>query len=68
MVTAPQDEVEASALHIVREHAVRAMDAWHLAVAALTVPGLLEPGERAGFASRDRAQLDVASSMGFDPR
>ncbi len=65
MVAAPQREVEAHALRLVREHAIRAMDAWHLATAALTLPSLSEPGERAGFASRDAAQSAVAASLGF---
>jgi hypothetical protein len=46
VVTAPQEEVETEALRIVRAHGMRAMDAWHLAVAKLTVPPLAEPGER----------------------
>ncbi len=43
---APQDEVEQDACELVRRHAIRAMAAWHLAVAALTVPPLLGPGEQ----------------------
>ena len=42
----PQDQVEQHALQLVREHALRAMDAWHLAVAAIVVPPLLDPGSR----------------------
>jgi predicted nucleic acid-binding protein len=38
VVAAAQDDVEASALRLVREHAIRAMDAWHLATAALVLP------------------------------
>jgi hypothetical protein len=48
-----------------REHAIRAMDAWHLAVAVLTLPSLVEPGEDVGFATRDQAQSDVAASLGL---
>ncbi|MEB3021465.1 type II toxin-antitoxin system VapC family toxin [[Mycobacterium] crassicus] len=62
---APQDPVEEHALELVRQHALRAMDAWHLAVAALVVPPLLEPGEQRGFASRDTAQRRVAELLGF---
>lgn len=62
---APQDQVELHALQLVRRHALRAMDAWHLAVAALVVPPLLESGEPAAFASRDQAQHRVAEELGF---
>jgi hypothetical protein len=41
------------------------MDAWHLAVAALVVPPLLESGELQAFASRDEAQREVAEELGF---
>jgi predicted nucleic acid-binding protein len=65
VVAADQKEVEERALHLVREYAIRAMDAWHLAVAALTLPSLVEPGEDAGFATRDQAQSSVALSLGL---
>jgi uncharacterized protein len=65
MLGAPQNEVERHALELVRRHALRAMDAWHLAVAALVVPPLLEPGEPKAFASRDQAQRKVAEELGF---
>ncbi|BBX94883.1 type II toxin-antitoxin system VapC family toxin [Mycobacterium lacus] len=65
MLGAPQDQVERHALELVRRHALRAMDAWHLAVAALVVPSLLEPGEPKAFASRDEAQRKVAEELGF---
>ena len=64
---APQDQVEQHALQLVRQHALRAMDAWHLAVAAIVVPPLLDPGEPRAFASRDRAQRHVAEELGFVP-
>jgi len=67
VVTAPQDQVEAEALRIVRAHGLRAMDAWHLAVAKLTVPPLAEPGERMAFASRDDGQRAVAERLGLTP-
>lgn len=63
VVTTAQDEVEAQALRLVREHAIRAMDAWHLAIAVLTCPRLVEPGEEAGFATRDQAQSAVAALL-----
>ena len=65
VVSAPQETVEEQALVLVREHALRAMDAWHLASAALTIKTLAEPGEEIGFASRDDAQSAVAGLMGF---
>jgi predicted nucleic acid-binding protein len=63
----PQDQVEEPALRLVREHALRALDAWHLAVAALAVPPLADPGEQVAFASRDDAQAAVAERLGFRP-
>lgn len=65
VLTAPQHEVEEHALALVRRHALRAMDAWHLATASLTVPALAEPGEPVAFASRDREQAAVAELLGF---
>ena len=62
---APQDQVEQHALQLVRTHALRAMDARHLAVAAIVVSPLLEPGEPKAFASRDEAQREVAQQLGF---
>ena len=65
VVAAPQEDVEAKALALVRDHAIRAMDAWHLATAVLLVPSLAEPGEEVGFASRDQTQAAVAEALGF---
>ncbi len=45
--------------------AIRAMHAWQLAVAALTVPALLDRGEQRAFASRDEGQRAVANGLGF---
>lgn len=67
VVRAPQEEVEDRALELVRDHAIRAMDAWHLATAVLVVPRLLEAGEEMGFSTRDQAQSVVAASLGFRP-
>lgn len=66
VLSAPQDHVEEQALALVREHALRAMDAWHLATATLTVPALAEPGEPIAFASRDQDQAAVAELLGFN--
>jgi uncharacterized protein len=65
MLAIAQEHVEDLALELVRAHALRAMDAWHLAVAQLTVPELAEKGEEIGFASRDDAQAAVAETLGF---
>jgi hypothetical protein len=64
VLSAPQEQVEQQALELVRKHALRAMDAWHLAVATITVPPLLAPGEERAFASRDQAQRAVAKQLG----
>lgn len=68
VVEVSQREVEAMALQLVREHALRAMDAWHLAAAALVAHQLCEPGEQLTFATRDSAQAAVAETLGLDPR
>ena len=65
VLAAPQDHVEEKALILVRTHAIRAMDAWHLATASLTVPPLAEPGEPIAFATRDDEQAAVSEALGF---
>lgn len=65
VLTAAQEHVERHALELVRRYALRAMDAWHLAVATIAIPPLLHPGEPKGFASRDAAQRNVAEALGF---
>jgi predicted nucleic acid-binding protein len=65
VVTAAQEDIEMRALALVRTHGLRAMDAWHLAVAEIAISELIEPGETAAFASRDRAQTQVAKTLGF---
>ncbi|HYA45833.1 MAG TPA: type II toxin-antitoxin system VapC family toxin [Acidimicrobiales bacterium] len=67
VVAAPQQDVETEALHLVRTHAIRAMDAWHLATAALVAPSLTEPGEEICFATRDGDQSAVAEILGLRP-
>jgi predicted nucleic acid-binding protein len=65
-LTAPQAGVEKKALELVREHALRTLDTWHLAVASLTVPALAKPEkEEIAFASRDDDQAAVAEQLGF---
>jgi uncharacterized protein len=65
VVAAPQEVVETQALHLVRSHAIRAMDAWHLATATLVAPSLVEPDEEVGFATRDQRQSMVAVALGL---
>lgn len=65
VVTAPQEAIEVGALDLVRTHALRAMDAWHLALARLVLPELAESDEALAFASRDEAQVAVAHELGF---
>ena len=67
VVSANRVDIESEALVMVRVHGLRAMDAWHLAVAGLVLPDLLEPGETAAFATRDAAQADVARAFGYQP-
>lgn len=65
VIAVPRDAVETRAIALVREHGLRAMDAWHLAAAAIVMPDLVEPGERGAFASRDAQQTAVAELLGF---
>ena len=50
----------------IREHAFRALDALHLAIAQLAVPPLAEPRETIAFVSRDSLQASVATELGFE--
>ena len=65
VLTSEQTAIETEALALVRAHGINAMDAWHLAVARLTLPQLAEPGEELGFATSDGPQRDVARTIGF---
>jgi predicted nucleic acid-binding protein len=65
VVGAEQREIEGRSLDLVRRYGIRAMDAWHLAVAALTLPNLAEPDEEQGFATRDEALAAAARRLGF---
>jgi len=65
VLVADDTEVEAKALSIAREHGLRALDALHVALAAITIPKLADKGEPLGFASRDGDQAIVAESLGF---
>lgn len=65
-VRVAQDEVERLALRLTRARAIRAMDAWHLACAAVLLPQLAEADEVFSFATRDTRQADVARTLGFE--
>jgi predicted nucleic acid-binding protein len=65
VLAADDAEVEAKALALAREHGLRALDALHLALAAIAIPKLADKGEPIGFASRDGDQATVAESLGF---
>ena len=67
VVAAPQEDIEAHALQLVRTHAIRAMDAWHLAAAKLLTAKLAEPGEEVGFATREQAQAAIAATLDLQP-
>lgn len=66
VVDADQAELEEVALRLVRDHGIRAMDAWHLACAKLAFDSLADPGEELVFATRDDEQSTVARELGFD--
>jgi hypothetical protein len=57
--------LELSALQIVREHGLRALDAMHLAVATLAAVPLLNPGDSLGLANRDEALQQAGIALGF---
>ena len=65
LVAEPQDDVERIALDIVRSEGIRAMDAWHIAVAILALPELTGPGDQAVFVTRDSDQARVAERRGL---
>jgi predicted nucleic acid-binding protein len=60
-------QVERVSTRIVKDHAIRSLDALHLAVAELAATPLLEPGQPLGFATRDDARRAVAEALGFVP-
>lgn len=65
MLAVAQERAEEIALELVRKHGLRALDAWHIAVAQLALPTLVEKDEKIGFASRDETQATVAEQLGF---
>ncbi|MHB1569208.1 MAG: PIN domain-containing protein [Solirubrobacteraceae bacterium] len=62
VLSAPQEQVERVTLKLVRDHVLRAMDAWHLATTAIAVPPLTVPDEPRAFASRDQASAPSLSN------
>ncbi len=65
-LTVAQADVEKRALELMRRHALRTLDTWHLALASLSVPALAAPAkEEIGFATRDADQATVAEALGF---
>jgi uncharacterized protein len=65
LVAEPQEDVERIALDIVRTEGIRAMDAWHIAVASLSLPELSGPGDQAIFVTRDTDQAQAAERRGL---
>jgi uncharacterized protein len=66
LLSTARDTVERRAMEIVYAHALRALDAIHLATAELAALPLLEdPGDKLGFASRDATQSEAAAALGF---
>ena len=65
VVSARDEQVEATALDLVREHGLRTLDALHVALASIAIPPVAHPGEPLAFASRDGDQATVAESLGF---
>ncbi len=65
LVAEPQDDVERIAHNIVRTDGIRAMDAWHIAVASLALPELSGPSDEAVFVTRDADQARAAERRGL---
>ena len=63
VLTAPQTAIEDGALELVRRHGLRAMDAWHLSLARLVLPDLVENGEQLAFAHAMRGKLGWRRSL-----
>ena len=65
LVGADQAEVDDKALHAVRTHGIRALDAIHIATAQVVLPELIGPGDTAVFISRDKEQAAAARNLGL---
>jgi len=66
MLSVDQADAEQHALETVRSSGIRALDAWHIAIAALTLPELAGPGDEAVFVTRDDLQAAAARVRGLD--
>jgi uncharacterized protein len=65
LVGADQAKIESLALDLVRNQGIRALDALHVAIAAIVLPELTGPGDVATFATRDTEQGDAARACGL---
>ena len=65
VVAAPQRDIERIAFRLARERGLQAMDAWHVACAAIVLPQLAEGQEVLAFATRDADQAAAAQAFGF---
>ncbi len=65
LLRANGEALESRATQIIQEHALRSLDALHLAYAELSAAPLAERDEPIGFASRDAAQTAAAQARGF---
>jgi len=67
VLSVSEELIEPKALELARTHGLRALDAFHVALASIAIPLLADRGEPLGFASRDGEQAAVAASLGFEP-
>jgi uncharacterized protein len=65
VVSVAQDQFELEAFTLARDHGLRAMDAWHLACAAIALPLLAEADEVQAHATRDAEQAAAARQLGL---
>jgi uncharacterized protein len=65
MIGVDDERLHRSALQIVRDHGLRALDAIHIATALLAFPELVEDDDEAMFIGRDDAQRSVAELLGL---
>lgn len=64
-VAVDQEDIERRALEVVRAHGLGAMGAWHVAVASIVLPLLLDSGEFGLFATRGQEQAAAAKALGM---
>lgn len=68
LIAADQTNVEKRARALCATHALRALDALHLAVAELAARPLAHANEEVAFLTADERQAEVAWSLGFASR